>query len=358
MFKFNELKTVHLEISTRCQASCPMCPRNYHGGQENPNLKLVDWTYDDFVRIFTGNVLAQLEGIYFCGNFGDPILNNDLIAMCQYLKDNSPHLDVRIHTNGGARNETWWKNLRSALPEKHVVIFALDGLEDTHHLYRIGTQYERVIQNAQAFIEANGIAEWVFIKFKHNEHQVEEAERRSKELRFQQFTVKNTIRFIGENKFSVVDSAGNTLYYLEPPTNNKVILIDKETISNFKKWYSATNIECYVLGKKEIYIDAHKNVFPCCFLASAPYHHNNSQSIVADIRKQILDQYYDLVNDLGGTDSLNAVEHGIEKIIDSESWQSVWKPYWNEKKLITCARVCGITDLSKPNDQFVKRITN
>ena len=40
MFKFNELKTVHLEISTRCQASCPMCPRNYHGGLENPNLKI------------------------------------------------------------------------------------------------------------------------------------------------------------------------------------------------------------------------------------------------------------------------------------------------------------------------------
>jgi MoaA/NifB/PqqE/SkfB family radical SAM enzyme len=46
MFKFNELKTVHLEISTRCQASCPMCPRKYHGGVENPNLKLADWTYD------------------------------------------------------------------------------------------------------------------------------------------------------------------------------------------------------------------------------------------------------------------------------------------------------------------------
>jgi len=358
MFNFNELKTVHLEISTRCQAACPMCPRNYHGGQENPNLKIADWTYDDFVKIFTPTVLAQLEGIYFCGNFGDPMMNNDLIPMCQYLKDKSPHIDLRIHTNGGARSVVWWNDLRRAMPDKHVVIFALDGLEDTHHLYRVGTFYERVVHNAKLFIDAGGIAEWVFIKFKHNEHQVEEAERRSKELGFQRFTVKNTIRFIGENRFSVLDKEGNTLYYLEPPTTNQVVLIDKETISNFKQWYEETKVDCYALSKKEIYIDAHKNVFPCCFLASAPYNHSNPQSIVADIRQQILDQYYELVNDLGGLDSLNAVDHGVEQIINSSQWQSVWEPYWNQKKLITCARVCGVSKLSKPTDQFVKRISN
>jgi len=358
VFKFNELKTVHLEISTRCQAACPMCPRNYHGGQENPNLKIADWTYDEFVKIFTPEVLAQLEGIYFCGNFGDPIMNNDLILMCQYLKDNAPDIDLRIHTNGGARSSVWWHDLRSALPKNHVVIFALDGLEDTHHLYRVGTTYERVVHNAQLFIEAGGIAEWVFIKFKHNEHQVEEAERRSKELGFCRFTVKNTIRFIGETKFSVFDKEGNTLYYLEPPTTNQVVLIDKSTIDNFKQWYAETKVDCYALSKREIYIDAHKNVFPCCFLASSPYNHSNPQSIVADIRNKILDQYYDLVKDLGGIESLNAINRGIENIIDDEKWQSVWEPYWNEKKLITCARVCGVNTLSKPNDQFVKRISN
>jgi hypothetical protein len=244
------------------------------------------------------------------------------------------------------------------MPEKHVVVFALDGLEDTHHLYRVGTMYERVVHNAKLFIDAGGIAEWVFIKFKHNEHQVEEAESRSKRLGFQRFTVKNTIRFIGELKFAVLDKEGDTLYYLEPPTANQVTLIDAETIKNFKKWYSETSVDCYALSKKEIYIDAHKNVFPCCFLASAPYNHSGSQSIVADIKKQILDQYYELVTDLGGIESLNAADRGIKGIINDDRWQQVWEPYWTDKKLITCARVCGVNDLSKPNDQFVTRVTN
>ena len=358
MFKFSELKTVHLEISTRCQASCPMCPRNYHGGQENPNLKIADWTYKEFVQVFTPAVLSQLEGIYFCGNFGDPIMNNDLIEMCRYLKTNAPNVDVRIHTNGGARSNTWWRELYSALPTKHVVIFALDGLEDTHHLYRIGTTYERVVHSATEFIAAGGVAEWVFIKFKHNEHQVEEAERRSKELGFQRFAVKNTIRFIGENKFSVLDKEGNVQYYLEPPSNNEVVLIDKATIDKFKEHYEQSTIDCYVLDKKEIYIDAHKNVFPCCFLASIPYSHNRPESIVADIRAKIVDQYHDLVSDLGGIETLSAVDHSVEEIINSNAWQSVWETYWTTKKLITCFRVCGKTPISKPSDQFVKRVSN
>jgi hypothetical protein len=112
------------------------------------------------------------------------------------------------------------------------------------------------------------------------------------------------------------------------------------------------------LSKKEIYIDAHKNVFPCCFLASAPYNHSNSQSIVADIRQQILAQYYELVTDLGGIESLNAVDRSIKNIINDDRWQQVWEPYWTDKKLITCARVCGVNALSKPNDQFVTRVTN
>jgi len=358
MFNFQDLKTVHLEISTRCQASCPMCPRNYHGGLENPNLKIADWTYADFIRIFDTDTLKQITGIYFCGNFGDPIMNDDLILMCQYLKDHAPTIDLRIHTNGGARSTRWWQALRQSLPDKHVVIFALDGLEDTHHLYRIGTKYENVIRNASTFINEGGTAEWVFIKFKHNEHQVEEAERRSKQLGFARFAVKNTIRFIGEPKFSVLDKNGEHKYYLEPPETNQVILIDRQAVENFNTWYKETEIECYAQVNKEIYIDAHRNLFPCCFLASAPYNHSYSQPLLTDIRNKIVEQYHGLVDSIGGINNLSLDSHSIKEVVNSTAWQTVWDEYWTSKKLITCARTCGKTNLSKPKDQFVKRTNN
>jgi hypothetical protein len=344
-----------------------MCPRKYHGGVVNENLALVDWTLEDFIKIFNRELLNQIRLVYFCGNFGDPVMNNDLIDMCQYIKDNAPNIELRIHTNGGARTSAWWKKLYRTLPENHVLFFALDGLEDTHHLYRIGTTYENVVKNAKTFIDEGGIAEWVFIKFKHNEHQVDEAEIRSKNLGFKRFTVKNTTRFVADKKYNVVDENNNTLYYLEPPTDNKVVFVNNDTIKNHDKILLGSEINCYVLEAKEIYIDAHKNVFPCCFLASTPYHYqpknppiNELENHIRRFHNTLLEQYYNLVNSLGGIEKLSALNYSIKEIIDREEWQTVWEEYWTTKKLYTCARVCGKTsqNFSKPKDQFIKRVSN
>ena len=367
MFKFKDLHTVHLEISTRCQASCPMCPRKFHGGVENPWLPMIDWTFEEFVAVFDEETLNQLTTLYFCGNFGDPIMNDDLIKMCQYVKDKAPKTDLRIHTNGGARSPRWWQALRQAMPEKHVILFGIDGLKDTNHLYRVGVNWDVLIRNAKVFIEAGGVAEWVFIKFKHNEHQDIEAEAYSKELGFERFTVKNTTRFIGENRYKVLDKDGNVERYLEPPSDNQMIFVDPKMIKEYRTVLKESKIECYVQRNKEIYIDAHKNVFPCCYLASTPYHYrqspvpydkNDTKSIIRSIHEKILAQYYEFVESLGGIERLNAINNRVKDIIDDDRWQNVWESYWGENKLITCARVCGKMNegFSKPIDQFVKRV--
>jgi MoaA/NifB/PqqE/SkfB family radical SAM enzyme len=239
------------------------------------------------------------------------------------------------------------------MPKNHVVIFGIDGLEDTHHIYRVGTTYENVTRNAKAFIDAGGIAEWVFIKFKHNEHQVDQARQRAKDLGFARFTVKNSTRFM-EPKFAVLDIQGETQYYLEPPSDNQVILIDATMIGKFRSWMDTAEIDCYVQGNREVYIDAHKNLFPCCFLASTPYNYIEPDAVVSPVKEEILDQYHTLVADLG---SLNLMERNMQEIIDSLAWQTTWAKYWNDKKLITCARTCGTTPISKPKDQFIERIS-
>jgi MoaA/NifB/PqqE/SkfB family radical SAM enzyme len=357
MFNFLELKLVHVEITNNCQASCPMCSRNHRGGLENPNIKINDWNLEDFSKIFNTEVLHQLDGIYFCGNFGDPIINNNLADMCKHATTENPNLQIRIHTNGGARSKDWWKSLVQKLPKNHVVIFGIDGLEDTHHLYRVGTKYEQVIENAKTFIDAGGIAEWVFIKFKHNEHQVDEARRRATELGFKLFTVKNSTRFL-EEKFKVLDKNGNEVYQLEPPTNNQVTLITPSMIKNYRTWVDDSKIECYVQKNREIYIDAYKKIFPCCFIASTPYNYAEVNDLTFPVRQEIKKQYNELVESLGGIDQLDAINIGIKNVINSEKWQTVWNYYWNENKLITCARTCGVNTkqtVSKPKDQFVER---
>lgn len=356
MFAFEELKTIHLEITNMCQASCPMCARNYHGGLDNPLVVNTSWTLEEFKNVFTQDVLAVLEGVYFCGNFGDPILNTDLVGMCRYLRDHKPNLRVHIHTNGGARNTKWWQDLAAALPDEHIVVFALDGLEDTHHLYRIGTTYEQVIRNAKVFIDAGGIAEWCFIKFKHNEHQDKEARTRAVELGFKHFTLKNSSRFLGEPKYKVLDKQGETTHYIEPPTDNKMHFISKAMIASYKETIMPLEIKCKVLESKEIYIDAQKNIMPCCWVSSIPYTQYDDENIDLGLRQEIKRQYEDLVTDLGGIEKLHAVNVGVKAVLDSAEWQTAWYEHWNQKKMIMCARICGESKtISKPGDQFLER---
>lgn len=352
MFSFSDLENIHLEITNRCQASCPMCSRNYHGGLENPLIKNKDWTLQDFQNILTEEVLHQLKGFYFCGNFGDPIINDELIEMVEYAATVNPELNIRIHTNGSARNTDWWARLAKALPVTHNVIFAIDGLEDTHKLYRIGTSYKKILQNATAFIKAGGTAEWCFIKFKHNEHQVEEARTIAEQMGFSLFVEKNSSRFIGTPEFPVYDKNGATTHYLEPPSSSELAFITEDMVANYKDILNNAEIDCYVLQTKEVYIDAYKKIFPCCFLASTPYNYAKTNDVTAPIRNHMHEQYLDLIDNLGNT---NALEVSLKDVIDSTPWQTVWKDYWGKNKLITCARTCGkVKELPKPKDQFIR----
>lgn len=354
MFKFSDLKQIHLEITNNCQASCPMCNRNINSGLDNPLIKINDWTLAEFKKIISPEVLNQIENYYFCGSFGDPILNNDLIEMCQYSKDVAPGVRINIHTNGGARNFEWWGRLANSLPTNHLVTFALDGLDDTHHLYRVGTSFKNVIENAKFFISKGGIAEWAFIVFKHNEHQVEEARDLAKKLGFKVFTVKNSSRFVLEPRVKVLDRQGNITHHIEPSSTTPIKFISKKVIESYKKIIKNSFIDCMVLKTKEIYIDAHKNFFPCCWLGNVPYTYISDDEVYT-IRKEILDQHHNYLKILGNT---NTLERSIKDIINSEAYQKMWFKLWNEDKMISCVRTCGVSkeiNFSQPHDQFTEK---
>lgn len=357
MFPFNKLKQIHLEITTRCQASCPMCSRNIHGGLTNPWLKVSDWSLEDYKLIITEEVINQVDSIYFCGNYGDPVMNKDLIEMCRYTTSIRQDIQIRIHTNGSIQNTKWWQELANVLPADHMVIFGIDGLEDTNHLYRIGTVFDKIMENAAAFIDAGGNAEWAFIVFKHNQHQTSIAEQTANNLGFKVFTKKNSSRYLIDPKFPVYNKNGETTYYLEPPTESKIVFIDKKTIDNYKEVVKNSTIDCLALKNKEIYIDAQGHVYPCCFLGLTPANYYNETSEAAHIRHAILDQHHSMIADFGGLDNLNSKHRPIKDIIDSHEYQTLWKKYWTESKLITCVKTCGLNTISKPKDQFITRET-
>ena len=67
MYKYHDIKQVHLEITQRCQASCPMCDRNQNGGADNQHITNAELSLADCKRIFTPQFIKQLDIMYMCG---------------------------------------------------------------------------------------------------------------------------------------------------------------------------------------------------------------------------------------------------------------------------------------------------
>ena len=55
------------------------------------------------------------------------------------------------------------------------------------------------MQNAKTYISAGGVAEWKYIIFKHNEHQVNEAEKLANGMGFAKFIKEPSVRHYLDN---------------------------------------------------------------------------------------------------------------------------------------------------------------
>lgn len=347
MFSFEQLHTVQIEITNRCQASCPMCLRNIHGGIENPSLILNDWTLQQFQATFTNEVLTQLQCINFCGDFGDPIINVDLLDMCCYVSNNNPNINITISTNGSAKTAQWWTSLATALPKNHKVNFALDGLATTHSLYRIGTNYDTIIRNAKAFIAAGGIAEWVFIRFKHNEHEVDTARNISKDLGFAVFTTKDSKRF--GKQYPVLDRQGSIAYYIEPPSNSRIKSVEFLDLKDYKEWKN--DVSCFSYDSKELYIDANGYLMPCCLIGSFLYANYDielykkygviDETSITGIAREVQLEVFSIIHQLGGLEKLDSKIYSIKDIMTTEVWQQLLHQKWETKSSSACKILCG-----------------
>ena len=278
MLRLQDVKTVQVELTTRCNARCPMCPRNYRGMDFNSGYPITELSLQQFQHIFTQSFLEQLvpprgRGISFNGNLGDFGLARDASEIVRYCVDHG--VAVSINTNGSMRTSDWWAGL--ALPGV-TVGFALDGLAEVHALYRQDTDWHRVMQHARAFIAAGGRAVWRFVPFDHNRDQEEVCRQMARDLGFADF--ENI--WDGRDTGTVFTRTGEFSHRigrnLDPHNNIPDI---KPMLENHVTWYDALtvqetrdrpelNIFCTHKQNLEIYVAADGSVYPCCYLGFYP----------------------------------------------------------------------------------------
>jgi len=337
MINFNDIKILQLEISNYCNAACPQCPRNFFGGRTLSNLPLHKLTFAEFKKLFSSELLTSLQQVYFCGTYGDPLTHPDIVNMCGYIKDLNPNINVTLHTNGGVGKISTFTKLASIVD---CIAFGIDGLEDTNHLYRRNVRWHRVVENTKAFIEAGGNAEWDFIVFAHNQHQVNDARELSKKLKFNRFNVKKTSRFLNrvhkfQDHLEVYNTQNIIDYTIRIPTDPQYINIGYKEIHKINTDYiQNTKINCNACNIGEIYIGADGYVFPCGWLADRLYgpevegtaDHSNIKSLIAQS---------------GGLKGANIFFNSLENIVNGPWFKNIEKTWYGKDRLERCSIMCG-----------------
>ena len=381
---------MHIELSNHCNAACPMCPRFVDStARVRPDLNLASITKEQFEKWFTPKFMKNIERILFCGTHGDPLMTKDVIEITDYIQKTSPNCHLFFHTNGGMRNAKFWEDFGKQLVSrntKHRVVFSIDGLEDTNHLYRRNVNWNKLMENVKAFLSTGAVARWEFLVFGHNEHQIEEAKKLSKELGFADIEIKRALGFDsaknGElDAKGVYDRDGKLEYIIDPPRDTEFLNTDNlqkvnrtvqpqkdlDYLKDVKKGYHPYiehKVETFVESEippynqylnqyenmeikckscvpdrnkqSEIYVSCNGIVFPCCYVGTRVDSSINlyeDTQLRVNIRKFGVDKF-----DLEKTSIYEIIEEGYLDEVYTKSWN---KAKYADGKLSYCAMTCG-----------------
>jgi MoaA/NifB/PqqE/SkfB family radical SAM enzyme len=336
---YNKITTIQIEHSSMCNAACPQCLREWWDG----DYSRINQTYiptEFYETRIPQSVYDTLEKINFCGTVGDSCTAPNFIDVCRVIKNKNSNIELSISTNGGMRNPAWWAELATVLDSKDFVTFGIDGLGDTNDIYRVNVRWKKLMENAKAFIDAGGRAEWQFITFAHNEHQIKEAEELSKQMGFARFFTIYNNRFVVE-EFTAKQSYGKGGVPLMPPKleEEQSVLLrrDNPMPTNPNEWMIKAQdqcIKCQAIETNEAYIDAETHFLPCCYLAGAKFTLDPTDK---------LDGYYDLWTAHGG-DKIKLDRNNWHDIVNGEFFSALtktWTQKFGEGRLLVCSGVCS-----------------
>lgn len=288
----------HVEPTSKCTLECPLCARTWFFETfKKRNLHEINI---DHLIDFVGSDVT----IHMCGNHGDPIYHSQFIDLCRKLKNKN--CTIYITTNGSAKTKKWWNELNSVLDHNDNIKFSIDGLEDTNHIYRKNAKWQSIMDAIDTLRERRCRLEWKFIVFKHNQHQIENAEVLSKKLGFDNFQLEYSDRWLGKKDMMPDEEFINSKY-----KQSQEIL----TNPNFRTEISP---KCLVDNKpqRSLYIDAEGDFYPCCWLGS---YHYKYKSIFSPKSKMF-----------------NIKDNTMEDILE---WAEV-KQFFNSTKQFTSAHEC------------------
>jgi len=215
-----DLVAVDFEIASTCNAVCPVCVRRFHG-------QLSDFvqqyrTLDEVKRIL-GDVVSQLVHIQFCGNYGDPMTNPEILDICEWIRSNNERITIRISTNGGIGNPSHYKRLGQL--GVHI-IWGIDGAsKEINELHRVRVDFNKVMRNMDEYfsdIKDGTYNEWQYIVWQENVHEIEDAVKIAKQKGIKVFYIRRP-NGAGWGPIHVYNFQGEHTHLLHGPQDSSLL---------------------------------------------------------------------------------------------------------------------------------------
>ena len=328
------IRKLVFEPTTFCNAHCPHCPRFDEDGFVHSSMDMQHLPLN-IVQGITKKTMPHLSRVQFQGDKGDPCMHPQISEMIQHFEFTDA---VLMSTNGSIHSTKWWTALASI--KNLIVTFSIDGLEDTNHLYRVNLQFNKIMSNAQAFIDAGGCAVWKCLIWKHNQHQINEIKERARGMGFHRVVFKepDVNRFQGLTSWPVKRN-GVHLHNISPPDYSAQELMAFNEVFNTNR-DSRLEIIPEVVEKQNqktcpwqknatAYVNYKGYVLPCCsshFDIDLDYEGTHSLERAVD-----------------GFDNISLKKYNIKEIVDGDFYSSKLETLLQNKDtaLYQCKKTCG-----------------
>ena len=324
------IKSIEFDLTSSCNSVCSSCARfKEHNGKlyRNPLLKFDQHLSVEKVKeIVKSPSVSQDVVLGFIGLMGDAVAHPHFLEIVDICAEKiAQRGSIYIHTNGGLRNVDYWDILGKKLKGlTHSVIFSIDGLKDTNHIYRRKVSWMKVMENATSFINAGGHATWKFIKFPWNYHQIRRARKLAKRMKFSHFTERED-RNPAHERLHLKKIVDNGIIKSAAPAQSSASLFRNDRKIRLKK-----DLEC---NPTHLNINYAGQINPCCFY----------NSIKTD---DALSEHYNKFVDTENTQWNNINFNNFDSILANTWWKDLFKSQ-RTRPLPLCIYACGIDKKKK-----------
>ena len=170
----NLRSTINIDTTNKCSLKCPACTRQAR--HSDGNFPGGDISLDDFRKL-----AKHFDTIHLNGQLSDPTLHEDFHSLLKICIEENTNL--MINNASTARSYAWYLKAFNLSKKGNIKwIFAIDGLPEDSHKYRIN-QDGKKLYKMMRLCSAMGIeTQWNYIIFNYNEDDIENAKKMARSI--------------------------------------------------------------------------------------------------------------------------------------------------------------------------------